>query len=101
VRYSVTPACIGQKVACREEVDAGELTIAWAGQPVGAHAVAPPGSPEVWDPAHRQAAEAAALSRTRPSLRLVSTGDVTPRPPDPYASYDVEAPDLAARYGEA
>jgi hypothetical protein len=28
VRYSVTPACIGQKVACREEVDSGELTSA-------------------------------------------------------------------------
>jgi transposase len=101
VRYSVTPACIGQKVACREEVDSGELTIAWAAQQVGRHGVVPSGSPDVWDPAHRAAAEAAALSRTRPALRLVTTGNVTPRPADPYASYDVEAPDLAARYGEA
>jgi len=100
VRYSVTPACIGQKVACREEVDSGELTIAWAAQQVGRHGVVPSGSPDVWDPVHRAAAEAAALSRTRPALRLVTTGNVTPRPADPYASYDVEAPDLAARYGE-
>ncbi|MGH9054981.1 MAG: Mu transposase domain-containing protein, partial [Acidimicrobiales bacterium] len=101
VRYSVDPACIGQKVACREELDTGELAISWAGVGVGSHRIAPPGSPDVWDPAHRAAAEAAALGRTRPPLRLVGDGPPTPRPPDPYAGYDVEAPDLAARYGEA
>lgn len=86
-------------MACREEVDSGELTIAWAAQQVGRHGVVPSGSPDVWDPVHRAAAEAAALSRARPALRPVTTGNVTPRPADPYASYDVEAPDLAARYG--
>ena len=54
----------------------------------------------VWDPAHRAAAEAAALGRTRAPLRLVG-GPRTPRPARPLADYDVEAPDLAARYGEA
>ncbi|MGH9057152.1 MAG: hypothetical protein ACRDYY_15015, partial [Acidimicrobiales bacterium] len=97
----VTPACIGQKVAVREEVDSGELTIAWAGRPIGAHALAPPRSPDVWDPAHRASAEAAALARTRPALQVVRDAPVTPRPADPYASYDVETPDLAVRYGEA
>jgi len=99
VRYSVDPACIGQKVACREEVDSGELTITWAGQDVGRHAIAPPGSPEVWDPEHRRAAEAAALGHSRPTLRLVGPAERIPRPADPYASYDVEAPDLEHRYG--
>jgi len=98
VRYSVDPACIGQKVACREEVDACELTITWANQAVGTHAVVPSGSPDVWDPAHRAAAEAAALGRTRPALRLV-TGPLEPRPADPFGDYDVETPDLDARYG--
>lgn len=99
VRYSVTPACIGQKVACREEVDAGELTITWAGRDVGRHHVVPSGSPDVWDPEHRKAAEAAALGRTRPALRLLAGDQPTPRPADPYADYDVEAPDLEHRYG--
>jgi transposase len=99
VRYSVTPACIGQRVACREEVDAGELTITWAAQVVGRHPVAPAGSCEVWDPSHRQAAEAAALGRTRPALRLVTEAAPVPRPGDPYAGYDVTVPDLADRYG--
>lgn len=99
VRYSVTPACIGHKVACREEVDSGVLTITWAGQDVGRHQLVPSGSPDVWDPDHRTAAEAAALGRTRPALRLVGATELTPRPPDPFADYDVEAPDLADRYG--
>ncbi len=99
VRYSVDPSCIGQKVACREEVDAGDLTITWAARDVGRHQIAPPGSPEVWDPIHRKAAEAAALGRTRPALRLVGPDKPTPRPPDPYAEFDVETPDLAYRYG--
>ena len=30
VRYSVTPACIGQLVSVREEVGSGELTVTWA-----------------------------------------------------------------------
>ncbi len=101
VRYSVDPGCVGQKVAVREEVDSGELTIAWAGQPVGRHAVHPSGSPDVWDPVHRADAERAALGHSRPPLRLVGDPAPLPRPGDGYADYDVEAPDLAARYGEA
>lgn len=99
VRYSVTPGAIGQKVACREEVDSGELTITWAGHDVGRHAIAPPGSPEAWDPNHRAAAEKAALGRTRPPLRLVADTRPLHRPADPYAGYDVETPDLEHRYG--
>lgn len=99
VRYSVSPGCIGQKVACREEVDSGELTITWAGQEVGRHRIVPAGSPDVWAEAHRHEAEAAALGRTRPALRLVPAVPLTPRPAAAYADYDVEVPDLAHRYG--
>ena len=53
---------------------------------------------DVWDPAHRQAAEAAALGRTKVPLRLVD-GPLVPRPAQPFADYDVDAPDLCARYG--
>jgi transposase len=98
VRYSVDPSCIGQKVACREEVDGGELTVTWAGRDVARHILAAPGTSEVWDPAHRAAAEAAALGRTRPALRLVTPAVPVPRPASPYGDYDVAAPDLA-RYG--
>lgn len=101
VRYSVTPGALGQKVSLREEVDSGELSITWAGVDVGRHRIAAPGSSDVWDPEHRRAAEAAALGRTRPALRLVRDAAPTPRPADPYASYDVEVPDLTARYGGA
>ena len=101
VRYSVTPGAIGQKVACREEVDSCELSITWAGQNVGRHGVVAPGSPDVWDPEHRKAAEAAALGRSRPPLRLVTGVQLEPRPSDPFAGYDVEVPDLGARYGDA
>jgi len=99
VRYSVDPACVGQKVAVREEVDAGELTVTWATREVGRHRIAPAGTFEVWDPEHRKAAEAAALGRTRPALRLVTTEVPKPRPADLYAPYDVEVPDLNERYG--
>lgn len=99
VRYSVEPGAIGQKVSCREEVDSGVLSITWAGGVVGCHQIAPPGSPDVWDPAHRKAAEAAALGQIRPPLGFVGRDDLVPRPFDPYASFDVETPDLERRYG--
>ena len=37
VRYSVPPACLGQKVGCRVEVDSGLLEITWGGTVVGTH----------------------------------------------------------------
>jgi len=101
VRYSVPPEALGQLVAARVEVDASELQISWGGRCVARHRLAPAGSPDVWDPAHRAAAEAAALGRHRPALRLVSPA-ATPAPSTPlqlpFADYDVEAPDLAERY---
>jgi transposase len=61
-RYSVPPNCLGQTVEVRREVDAERLAVRWAGVVVASHRVAPAGS-EVWDPTHRQQAEAAALGR--------------------------------------
>jgi len=102
VRYSVPPDCLGQVVAARVEVDATELLLSWGGQVVARHQLAAPGSDDVWDPAHRAAAEAAALGRKRP-LCLVKDLSV-PAPAAtalqlPFGDYDVEAPDLDARYG--
>jgi len=98
VRYSVPPECLGQVVGCRVEVDSGVLQITWGGRTVATHHLVDAPHDDVWDPAHRQAAEAAALGRTKVPLRLVD-GPLVPRPAQPFADYDVDAPDLSARYG--
>lgn len=69
------------------------------GRAIARHRLAPPGSDDVWDPAHRAAAEAAALGRSRPVLRLVPPAPSPAVPsPAPLCDYDVEVPDLAERY---
>jgi transposase len=102
VHYSVPPRCLGQKVEVRQEVDSSTIEIRWAAEVVGIHTVADPATGEVWDAGHWQAAQQAALGRSRgrhlsvvlpdekPTqvpLRLNIDGDV-----------DVEVPDLS-RYG--
>ena len=100
VRYSVPPDCLGQMVACRVEVGSTQLEVRWGGRTIARHELMPAGSDDVWDPAHRAAAEAAALGR-RAVLRLVPPpATTTPKPLQlPFGDYDVEPPDLAARYG--
>lgn len=98
VRYSVPPECLGQMVGARVEVDSGELQITWGTQVVGTHRLVAPPHDDVWDPLHRQAAEAAALGRTKAPLRVVG-GLLVPRPARPLAEFDVDALDLVARYG--
>jgi transposase len=100
VRYSVHPDCLGQRVACREEVDSGRLVVTWAGREVASHALGADGTKEVWDAGHRHLAESIALGR--PRLRLVpGQGPVDQaRKPSLLDGYDVEAPDLQARYGQ-
>ena len=100
VRYSVPPDCLGQLVSCRVEVESSELEVRWGGRTIARHRLEPPGSDDVWDLAHRAAAEAPALGR-RGVLRLVPPPATTTATPLqlPFADYDVEPPDLAARYG--
>ena len=104
VPYSVPPECVGTLVTCRVEVDAATLEISSGTTVVARHTLQPGATEPVWDPAHRQAAEAIALGRARPDLRLV------PAPVEPPAQpprrlelgdgdYDVDSLDLHSRYG--
>ena len=92
------PECLGQMVACRVEVDSSILEITWGGTVVASHRLADRRTDDVWDSAHRQAAEAAALGRTRPAAAPRRSAPI-PRPAAAFADFDVELPDLAARYG--
>jgi transposase len=104
VRYSVPPECLGQAVEVRRAVDADEIIVRWAGRTVATHRLAPAGIVEVWDPAHRRAAETAALASTsRRHLRVVRTPDPAPAPPHRLdlgaGDFDVAEPDLG-RYDD-
>ena len=86
VHYSVPPRCLGQKVEVRHEVDSSTIEIRWAGEVVGRHTVADPMTGEVWDAGHWQAAQQAALGRSRgrhlvgrPPRRTARAGPVPPR----------------------
>lgn len=104
VAYSVPPEWLGHPVACRVEVDTDILEITAGNTALVRHRLRPGATEPVWDPAHRVAAEAMALGRSRPTLRLVAP------PAEPAWSgpgrlelgggdYDVERLDLGARYG--
>lgn len=99
VRYSVPPRCLGQKVEVRQEVDASTLEIRWAGEVVARHTLADPATGEVWDAAHFQAAQQAALSRNHGRHLSVVVPDEEPdRIPlrlDIGGDVDVAVPDLA------
>jgi transposase len=102
VAYSVPPEWVGQVVCCRVEVDSDLLTITTGATLVCRHRLQPDATEAVWDPAHRAAAEAIALGGTRPRLHVVPTPVAEQRAPRlelGAGDYDVEAPDLAARYG--
>jgi len=106
--YSAPPALAGQLVEVRLEVEATQLEIRAGGQVIARHQLAGPGTSR-WDPTHKQALEAIALSRHR-HLRVVGVtgqdqGSPFPGPPCSAdlelgpGDYDVAVPDLAARYG--
>jgi len=105
-RYSVPPACLGQLVEARVPVDRDELTVCWAGNVVARHRLAASGGVDVWDPAHRVAAETAALGSNRARhLRVVTPAEA---PAVPAAvqrielgdgDFDVAAPDLTLYEG--
>jgi transposase len=100
VRYSVHPDCLGQLVEARQPVDADRLTVRCAGTIVATHAIATGDVTEVWNPAHRQLAETAALASTR-HRHLHAVGDTATIPTSPGrlvlpgGDFDVAAPDLA------
>ena len=105
VRYSVPPGCLGQLVEVRLAVDATELVVVWAGRVVARHQLAPPGVSEVWDPAHRRAAETAALASTRRRhLHVVRPDDAPATPASRLqlgaGDFEVAVPDLAVFRGD-
>jgi hypothetical protein len=69
VRYSVRPEVLGAKLTCRVEIGSDLLEISWGSTIVARHRFQVEATEPVWDPAHRQAAEAIALRRCRPMLR--------------------------------
>ena len=102
-RYSVPPEVLGQRVEVRLPVEGSRLEVRWAGELVASHRLGLPGE-EVWDSAHRGAAEAVALGRHRPHRHLrVVGGDERVEQPlarlDIGAGLDVEPPNLARNYG--
>jgi len=99
VRYSVPPACLGQRVEVRQEVDADRLEVRWAGEVVAAHRLAAGDIREVWDGEHFAAAQAGALGRHRrhlslvqPEAKSVAAGAIRLELPD--GDYDVAPLDL-------
>lgn len=109
VSYSVPPEMAGHKVICRVEVDSDRLEVRWGSTVVASHRLDPDATGPVWDPAHKAAAEAIALRRAHPGLRLLPPGPapqptaVGPEPAPPCldldGDYDIDPVDLDARYG--
>jgi transposase len=103
-RYSVPPDCLGQLVEARVPVDSNELTVAWAGNVVARHRLSAHDA-DVWDPAHRLAAETAALASNRSRhLRVVEPAGELPATPTARielgaGDYDIAAPDLTLYEG--
>ena len=102
VRYSIPPRVLGQLVEVRRPVDSEYFEVRWAGQLVATHRRRGERSAEpVWDPAHRAAAEGEALrGLPRRHLRVVAAPLRPQRLELAGGDYDVEAPDLAERYGD-
>jgi transposase len=101
-RYSVPPEALGHKVEIRRRVDANTVEIRLAGRLIATHRLVAGRRVDVWDPAHKLAAETLALGwdPTGPDLRVVENQ------PEPATverlelggDYDVDAPDLDDRY---
>lgn len=101
-RYSVPPEALGHKVEIRRRVDGDTVEVRLAGRLIATHRLVAGRRVDVWDPAHRQAAEALALGwdPTGPDLRVIANQSE----PDPVGrldlsgDYDVAPPDLGDRY---
>ena len=104
VRYSVPPNMLGQLTEIRRRVDSDVFEVRWAGTVVARHRLAGGDITEVWAQDHRRAAVAEALSRhDRPRRHLRAVDDTeavqAARLDLGEGDFDVEAPDLAGRYG--
>jgi transposase len=105
VRYSVPPNVLGQLVEIRRPIDSTTFEVRWAGTVVARHTLASGDAKEVWADEHRRASVAEALGR-HDRRRERHLRAVTDEPVDAEPSrlnlgpgdFDVDAPDLAARY---
>lgn len=105
VRYSVPPNVLGQLVEIRRPVDSNRFEVRWAGTVVARHRLADDDVAEVWADDHRKASVAEALGR-HDRRRQRHLRAVTDEPTEAAQArlqlgpgdYDVDAPDLAARY---
>ena len=101
-RYSVPPKALGHMVEIRRKVNGVTVEIRLAGRLIATHRLVSGRRVDVWDPGHKQAAEALALGwdPTGPDLRVVANQ----ADPDPIerldlgGDYDVTEPDLDGRY---
>jgi hypothetical protein len=107
VRYSVPPNVLGQLVEIRRSVDATTFEVRWAGTVVARHTITTGATTEVWADEHRRASVAEALGRherRRRHLHAVTDDTVEPAAATQdrldlgLGDYDVDEPDLAARY---
>jgi len=101
-RYSVPAEALGHKVEIRRKVDGTTVEIRLAGQLIATHRLVGGRRVDVWDPGHKQQAEALALgwNNDRPGLRLIADHDqpaIIERL-DLGDHYDVATPDLDDRY---
>src|SRR5699024_6120229 len=93
---------LGHKVEIRRPVNAEHVQIRLAGRLVATHRLVSGRHVDVWDPQHRQAAEALALGfdLSGPDLRVITTA-AAPEPRERLeldGDYDAGVPDLGARY---
>ncbi len=99
-RYSVPPETLGQRVEIRCAVDSNVVEVRWAGRLIATHTLVAGRHVEVWDPAHRHAAEPAAMADKpeRPVLRLITSSPEGAEQLNVGDGFDVDEPDLAERY---
>ena len=101
-RYSVPPEALGHKVEIRRKVNGATVEIRLAGRLIATHRLVAGRRADVWDPVHKQAAEALALGwdPSGPDLRVVANQHDAPAVDrlDLGGDYDVAAPDLDDRY---
>lgn len=101
-RYSVPPAALGHKVEIRRKVNGSTVEIRLAGRLIATHTLNAGRRVDVWDPEHRQAAEALALgwNTDRPDLRVITNEEPAPvERLDLGGDYDIADIDLAERIG--